>query len=213
MFGRGAREFYKPERMLAFSDGVVAVAITLLVLDLKVPPLAKGKSEADILRDLVEMLPSLSMYFTSFIVIGILWFGHHRKFSYIRRVDRRILWLNLFFLMSVGLVPFVTALLSQNGTRIALILYSGTLAVTSLFSAAISLHAVRGPDLIDAAVPHGIRRDLILSPLLTAAVFALSVALAFVSQTWARYVLLLLVPASMYAGARVPKASAPATGA
>ncbi len=78
-------------------------------------------------------------------MIGLFWMGHHEQFSYIRRVDGVMLWLNLFFLMTIGLIPFVTSLLSDHGTVLATCLYAGTLVTTSLLSAAMWWYADRDP--------------------------------------------------------------------
>jgi hypothetical protein len=110
------RRTFKPERMLAFSDAVMAVAITLLVLDLKLP---EGVRDAGLGPALREALPNMGAYALSFVVIGLLWIGHHEQFSHIRRVDGALIWLNLFFLLTIGLIPFVTSVLSDHGTALA----------------------------------------------------------------------------------------------
>ena len=189
----GGRRTYKAERMLAFSDAVMAVAITLLVLDLKLP---EGVSDADLGNVLWASAHSLGVYALSFVVIGLLWMGHHEQFSYIPRVDGPLIWLNLFYLMTIGLFPFVTSVLSDHGSALATSLYAGTLVTTSLLSAGIWWYACRDPQLMAPGVTQAARREGLVSPLLNGAVFALSIVIAVTwSASAAQWSWLLLIPA------------------
>ena len=98
-------------RLEAFSDGVFAVAITLLVLDIHPPTDARGGS--DLWRRLGDLWPHYAAYVVSFLVIGIVWVNHHAVLELIREVDRRFAFLNLLLLMSIALIPFATALLAD----------------------------------------------------------------------------------------------------
>ena len=102
-------------RIEAFSDGVFAIVITLLVIDLKVPQIA-GDISVELGSRLFDLWPKLLSYLLSFVIVGVYWVAHHHVFHYICRVDRIALWLNLFFLMSVAFVPFPTALLGEYGS-------------------------------------------------------------------------------------------------
>ena len=97
-------------RLEAFSDGVFAVAITLLVLDLRVPQAVRPGGLGRALNDL---WPNYASYVVSFFIIGIIWVNHHGMFGHIRRVDRPLLFLNLLLLLFVALIPFPTALLAS----------------------------------------------------------------------------------------------------
>jgi uncharacterized membrane protein len=97
------------KRAEAFSDGVFAVAITLLVLELRVPG-----GEGALLHRLLTIWPSYLAYIVSFLTIGIMWLNHHTMFSHIVRVDRTLLLLNLLLLMVVAAVPFPTALVGEE---------------------------------------------------------------------------------------------------
>jgi uncharacterized membrane protein len=188
---------FKPERMLAFSDAVMAVAITLLVLDLKLP---SEVSDADLGNALRAAVPNLAAYGLSFVVIGLLWIGHHQQFSQIRRVDGVLIWLNLFFLLTIGLIPFVTSLLSEHGDALATSLYAGVLVMTSLLSAAMWWYARSDPALMSPDVPEAARREGLITPLLMGAVFVLSILIAQVwSATAAQWSWLLLIPAGQFA--------------
>ncbi len=94
-------------RLEAFSDGVIAILITIMVLELKVP-------HGDGLADLVPMLPVLSSYLLSFVFLGIYWNNHHHLLQAARHVDGRILWANMHLLFWLSLVPFTTAWLGEH---------------------------------------------------------------------------------------------------
>ncbi len=120
-------------RTEAFSDGVFAIAITLLVLELKVPQVKDGES---LLRELAAQWPSYLAFLTSFATIGIMWMNHHMLFNVIRRVDRELLVINLVLLLGVTVLPFPTALvaetLRQSGERVAGTVYAGTFVFISI---------------------------------------------------------------------------------
>jgi uncharacterized membrane protein len=194
-------KFYRPERTLAFSDGVIAVAITLLVLDLKLPALGQHASDASLVAALVEALPKIGMYALSFAVVSRIWIGHHRKFACIRRVDPRLIGINFVFLMLVGLVPFVTGTLGDHLNAVATILYAAVLALTSLLSVSMWWYAKRTPGLLEEGIPRPIEREVVLSPLLNASVFAASIPIALLSPSAGRLTWLLLIPAAICAGA------------
>lgn len=114
----------RPQRIEAISDGVFAVAITLLVLDIKVPVSEAIKSEHDLMAAFCGITPKLLTYFLSFMTLGIFWTGQSAQYIYIEKSDRNLNWLTLFFLMIVSLVPFTTAFLSEHlNFKFALVLY------------------------------------------------------------------------------------------
>ncbi|QWG12318.1 DUF1211 domain-containing protein [Bradyrhizobium sediminis] len=199
------RRIYGPERMLAFSDGVIAVAMTLLVLDIRLPPMSGSVSDSQLADALVGILPKLGMYALSFVVVGSIWLAHHQKFSYIERVDRRLMQLNLLFLMSVGLVPFVTSLVSEYSNKVATMVYAASMMTTLLLLAATGWYAARHADLIAKTAPRDIGRELILVPLLSAAVFAASIAVALLDSTAGRLMWVLTFPVTLFAVLKLPR--------
>jgi uncharacterized membrane protein len=125
---RRDRDDKETGRVEAFSDGVFSIAITLLVLELKVPH--RAPDGPSVLRALAEQWPSYLAYLTSFATVGIMWLNHHRPFSLINKVDHRLLLYNGLLLLGVSVVPFPTAIvaeyLGQPGARIAGVIYSAT---------------------------------------------------------------------------------------
>lgn len=114
-------------RLEAFSDGVFAVAITLLALNIKVPALGADK---DVWGDMLNEWPMLAAYVISFITVGIMWLNHHRLFRHIRRTNTMLVLLNLLLLLVIVFVPVPTALLAESikhpEYHAAALLYSGT---------------------------------------------------------------------------------------
>ncbi len=115
-------------RIEALADGVFAVAMTLLVLDIKVPELQSPSATAELPLKLLALWPKFLGYLISFVILGAYWVGHHMQLSFIRRADRPLLWINILFLLWVALVPFSTALLSEySKSRVAIAIYGANL--------------------------------------------------------------------------------------
>ncbi|HYQ12008.1 MAG TPA: TMEM175 family protein [Solirubrobacterales bacterium] len=170
-----------PGRLEAFSDGVFAIAITLLVLDIHVPD---PSTTADLAQQLGSQWPSYVAYGVSFLTIGIIWINHHAMLRRIKAIDHEILILNLLLLLCVGLLPFTTALMAaylkeSEGETLAAAIYAGSFLLMSVVFAAMNWtilfrkdHLLAGP--IDAAT----RRTIItrgvagLLPYLAAAILA-----------------------------------------
>ena len=104
-----------PERLKALADGVFAIVMTLLVLQLGVPVARGLAKETELLRELGKLWPEFLIYVLSFMVLGVFWFMHHAVFSVVRMFDTTLVWLNILFLMFVSLIPFSTALAGKNG--------------------------------------------------------------------------------------------------
>jgi uncharacterized membrane protein len=114
--------------MEAFSDGVIAIAITLLTLDIRVP-LRDEAGGATLLHRLAQLWPNYLAFATSFAVVGILWINHHAIFEHIDRADYYLVLINTVFLFTVAALPFTTALLAEyirhDGERTATLVYTG----------------------------------------------------------------------------------------
>jgi uncharacterized membrane protein len=112
------------ERLAALSDGLFAVAMTLLVLDLHVPISATIHSEHDLWQALDSLSPRLVTYFMTFVTLGIFWVGQQAQLNFFARSDRNLAWIHLAFLLVVSLMPFSTGLLAEFITyRVALLVY------------------------------------------------------------------------------------------
>jgi uncharacterized membrane protein len=173
------------ERLIFFSDAVFAIAVTLLALDIKLAPIAPQSVQQELTPGILHLLSRLLIYAFSFLVVGSLWYGHHRMFQFIRRYDGRTIVLNLFFLMFVAAVPIPTRILGEYfNERPAVIFYASFLGITSLIQGVLWTYSIRRASLGES-LPHaryGTRRSYI-GP----AVFALSIPLAFLSVRLAEF--------------------------
>ena len=148
-------------RTEAFSDGVFAIAATLLVLELRVPHVEpEGLSCA-----LLERWPSYATYVVSFLTIGIIWVNHHAVMERIRVVNRPLLFMNLLFLMAVAVIPFPTALLADylregHDERLAAAVYGGTMALMGVTFGVTWAYAVISGLLHENVDPDRARRSL-----------------------------------------------------
>lgn len=127
-----------PNRIETLVDGIFAVAMTILVLELHVPELAHDVAVSDeaVASAVGHLLPKILSYGSGFVILGTLWVGHHYQFHYIKRSNRALLWINLVFLLAISFLPFVIALLGTYGAmRLPCLLYGATLMVagTCLF--------------------------------------------------------------------------------
>jgi len=122
-------------RISALVDGIFAVAMTLLVLDLKLPEGVTLHSDSEVWSQLLGVAGRFWTYVLSFIVLGMYWIGHHAVFHSVHRVNRTLLWLNLLFLLFVTLLPFSTNLVSgHSNLQIPVVVYGLNLIATSLIS-------------------------------------------------------------------------------
>jgi uncharacterized membrane protein len=122
-------------RMEALTDGVFAIAMTLLVLDFKVPTIPEGLTVDALPKLILELWPNFFNYIESFILLGIFWIVHHRQCHYIKFIDRGLLWLNILGLMFIVLIPFSTSLVAEYGhVQIAAVIFEcNLLAIGFLF--------------------------------------------------------------------------------
>ena len=176
-------------RVLALSDGVFAIAATLLVLELRLP---EGFDEAELPNKLHELLPAMGAYALSYVIIGAIWQSHHRLFKNFRTVSTRVATVNLLFLGSVSVLPFVTSLVRYD-VPIAAQFYAGVVAVIFLLEAAmcwvaLRKHHHRDPD---------IGRRFAVYAVVCALVFIVSMPLAEIPEhgpSIAKYAWLAMIP-------------------
>ena len=115
---------FRLQRIEPISDGVFAIALTFLALDIKVPVNHLVHSEQDLISTFLPLAPKLLTYFLSFITLGIYWLAQSTQFHYIDKSDRNLNWINLFFLLAVTILPFSTAFLSEYITfKFAIFIY------------------------------------------------------------------------------------------
>jgi uncharacterized membrane protein len=136
-----AERLHDPARVLALSDGVFAIIITLLVLEVHVPELTQGQA---LNQTLAEVHPSLVAFVISFVLAGMYWVGHRDLFALIRRTDRGLVWLNILYLLPLCLLPFAAGLLGRYDTEpVALRIYGLLLVVIAGMRVVMWLYAAR----------------------------------------------------------------------
>jgi uncharacterized membrane protein len=191
IFGQGRMT----ERVVFFSDAVFAIAMTLLVIDLRVPEVDGGETSGEVI---VSLLPGFLAYVISFGVIALNWNGHHRKFRVINGFDSRLIQLNFLLLFLVAFTPFPTSLMSEYPGEVpSVVLYAGVVAALSLVQFWMWRYAWRH-DLIDKIVEPDMYRFVGRNLLVVPIVFGVSILIAiFWDANIAMYSWLALVPISI----------------
>ena len=161
------------ERLAALSDGVFAVAMTLLVLDLRVPVIEAVHSEHDLWHGLVALSPRLLMYMMSFMTLGIFWIGQQTQLNHLARSDRSLSWIHILFLFTVSITPFSTTLLAEFPEyRTALVAYWVNILLlgsTLYFSWVCAMGTGLVKDDLPPEVPEAIKRRIVIGQGLYAA--------------------------------------------
>jgi uncharacterized membrane protein len=137
------REF-QIERMILFTDAVFAIAITLLVIEIKPPHVGLNATSINLLAELQNLFPLFLGFILSFFVIAIYWRSHHRLFSFIKDYDDKLIWLNFLFLFSIILMPFSSAFYSEYFSyNVAFYFYCGNVAATGIFNYAMLAYIIK----------------------------------------------------------------------
>lgn len=197
---RRVRGFEK-NRLEALADGIFAVALTLLVLDIKLPEGMAFASNDDLWRHLTELERHFAIYVISFVVIGMYWISHHIQFHFIRYTDRRMIWINLFYLLLISFVPFTTDLVGDHQDLILPVeLYGVTLLALSALSFLHLDYLSHRPYLTSHEFTPEVA-NLIKRRVLTFTLIPLSsMVIAFWNTRLALYIYLLLVLAHFFTG-------------
>jgi len=180
-------------RIEALTDGIMAVAMTILVLDLKFDGTEAISADDHLVRHLLEIERTFTVYLVSFVVLGMYWIAHHLQFHYVRRIDRGLMWINLAFMLLVTVVPFTTSvMIDYENLLVPVVMYGANQLLLSAMLLANINYIGRRPALCEPAltpqVAGAIRRRL----LLFSAVPALSMVVALFSTRAALYLYVLM---------------------
>ncbi|MCR4336684.1 MAG: TMEM175 family protein [Candidatus Omnitrophica bacterium] len=180
---------FSTHRLDAFSDGVFAIVITLLVLELRIPEVTGEHLSHELKHGLKELLPKFISFVVSFLYISIYWINHQQLFHLIKKFDRGIFWLNSLFLMCLTFIPFPTALIgSYPHERIAVIFYGVAMMATALSFVLMKMYILsREKDEHASSVKHS-PIYLLAGPVL----YLLAVLLAMVNISFAIAIYLLI---------------------
>jgi len=181
-------------RLEAFSDGVFAIVVTLLVLDIRIP-----KTDYDhLLPALVSIIPQLLAYAFSFIITGIYWVSHHNISRLMSHVDNTMIWLNIFLLIFIAFIPFPTSLIATYPLKqLPVILYTSTLLITNFIGFIIWRYVSVGHRLLVPDAPaheiHRINKSFLVVNLTYLAAIALSFAHIYASYALLIYVVVYII--------------------
>jgi uncharacterized membrane protein len=173
------------ERIAALSDGIFAVSMTLLVLDLRVPATEAIHSEHDLRRVLIALSPRLLIFLMSIMTNGIFWVGQQTQLNYVARSDRNLAWIHLGFLSAICLTPFSTSLLAGFiHYRTALLVYWINILILGVFVYLSWSYARRAHLLVDDLPPE-VHPAIIRRIVVAQSLYAASAALCFINTYYA----------------------------
>jgi uncharacterized membrane protein len=190
--GAGDERGKAMDRIVAFSDGVFAFAITLLVVTLDVPEIPSNLVGRELTSALLAQLPRFAAYAFSFLIVAVYWIAHHRMFRYIIRYDVRLLQLNLLMLFGVAFLPYPVELLGRYGDQpVAVVMWGLTMGLVGSLSTAIWVYAARH-DMLAAGVSREMVSHLAWRAATPPAVFLVLAAIGFFEPQAAYYVWILI---------------------
>jgi uncharacterized membrane protein len=179
-----APEIISRGRVEALSDGVFAIVVTLLVLEITVPHLGEHDSVAGLGHALWTLAPKFVSWVISFVTVCVIWLNHHRLFTMVSRIDNGFFWLNANLLLWTSFIPFPTALMGDYPTnRLAVSFYGWIMFLMALGFVLVRWHLHRHPDLLQedvdrAALRTGTAYSIAMGPI----AYAIGAGLAWVSQ-------------------------------
>jgi len=197
---KDTRRAFQLERLILFSDAVFAIAITLLVIEIKVPSMHDGiANEADLLRAIWHLTPKILGFLISFLLVGIYWTRHHTLFGYVIDYTPKLLWLNLAFLLSVVTMPFSTGVFGEYSTPgtlhyiTPLVIYVLNLCFSGVMLFFLWRYVGNPANHVcDESLTPEITRAAKARAIIITSVFALSIPVAFINGYAARYVPILI---------------------
>jgi len=168
-------------RIEAFSDGVFAIIITILVLEIHVPQVQGRDISGGLAHSLLAMAPKFLTYILSFVVVSIWWVAHHHLFHVLKRSDRGLLWLNSLFLLWLAFIPFPTALMGDfPGERIAVVGYGTVTTLAAVSFTFMRYYAFYLAKLVDERIDRHLLKSAMLKSVLNPILHAIAALLAFV---------------------------------
>ncbi len=188
------------QRLEAFSDGVIAIIITIMILELKLPNLNRESSNAHMVAYLRSLAPYFFTYVFSYMMIGIFWTNHHHMFHLPENTDETLLWLNFVFLFALSLIPFATAIVGASPLLpLSAAIYGFVLLLTTISFAMMRNYTIRNK-LVHVDKDRSLRLKIFklsvrarTKSLIGAAVYLLAVGLAY-ANIYVAYILLIIPP-------------------
>ena len=203
---REIRNEISKSRIEILTDGIFAIVMTLLVLEITVPQLTHSEVAAgELPNQLLELWPVIYSYALSFIILGFFWINHHDQFYYIKRANRVFVWINIFYLMSVAFVPFSTALLGEyTDQQISVVIYGINIASAGFWAAVQWWYATKDHRLIDSDLDPTFITIMSRRGIIGIIIYLIATALSFISTT-VSLVLFIIIPIYYLIPARTDK--------
>jgi uncharacterized membrane protein len=168
-------------RLENFSDGVFAIAVTLLVLGIKIPD-AKNLGNHQLVAAMLNSLPQLLTFGFSFMVIGTFWVAHHRIFAMAKAVDSRLLWLNVVYLMFVAVMPYPAALLAEDPFQsVSILVYCSTLVIIGMMHYFILRHIYHSEEVKNEIFTEDVFQSYLKTGLVGPGIYVWAAGLSFLS--------------------------------
>jgi uncharacterized membrane protein len=174
------------ERLAFFSDAVMAIAMTLLALEIKLPNPGAALSSAALLEQLLALLPKYLGFVVSFLVVGLFWIAHNRQFRNLRRYDYALIWLNFLYLLLIAFLPFPTSVVSEHANAASTIFYAGEVAAIGLSMQLILWYTSRRPHLLRQRLTGAQFRTTFYRQLVAPLIFLISIPIALWNPAVAR---------------------------
>jgi uncharacterized membrane protein len=176
------KNIFSKSRVETFSDGIFAIIITLLVLEIKVPHIGDHHSAGELMAALKGLLPKFLSWIISFFTIAVIWVNHHKIFKQIRQLDNGIFWWNAVLLLWSSFIPFPTAVLGDYpGNTVSLVLYGLVMSLMAVSFSFMRIYILRNPDVMEESVDIRLfRSGTFMSVLFGPVMYLAGVAAGFV---------------------------------
>ena len=184
------------ERLLLFTDAIFAIIMTLLALDVRLPPGVPITSNREAWAALGEVVPAVGAYIISFLVVGTQWNIHLKRYRYLTAVDGRVVAGTMLQLLCVGLIPFATSLLAHRPNSVIVSLYAGVILASILIGWITWSIATSRPERLTAHLTPAARRELTCRSAVASSTFAVSIVIAWWDPVLAMFSWLLQIPAN-----------------
>ena len=204
MLGEVGNEISK-SRIETLTDGVFAIVMTILVLEITVPQIPHSEAAIELPKQLFELWPVIQSYGTSFIILGFFWIAHDYQFHYVKRANRTFLWITIFYLMFIAFVPFSTSLIGEYGDQqISVIIYAVNISIIGFWEYIRWKYATKDHQLVDSDLNRTFITKMSRRFLLGPTIYLIAVAISFVS-TQLSLVIFIATPLYFLVSARKDK--------
>lgn len=191
--------FFSKNRIEALTDGIFAIAMTILVLNIDVSKISEMVLQGGLDSALWEMFPIFYSYFLGFFLLAVLWLSQNKQYLHVNKVDANYLWINLLGLMLISLIPFSTSLISEYGDElVAAIFFHANLMLAGLVYVWSWVYIFRRSELLVEKISLDVYKKALYRNLLLPVVAMIAIGVAFFSPDWSSIMYLLIPVAKRY---------------